>query len=75
MPSPVIYWEWSIISIPQCPGWEDDEAIDEFMKLVNMSVLLRTLVVEYGFTEVTFRNPATKEERVILDTSLVDTAI
>jgi hypothetical protein len=30
--------------MPQCPEWEDDEAIEDFMKLVNMSVLLRTLV-------------------------------
>jgi hypothetical protein len=48
------------------PDWEADQATTEISDLVNFAVLLRSLIVDEGFTELTFRNPRTSQERMLL---------
>jgi hypothetical protein len=59
----------------KCLEWEADETIAEFMQLVNMSVRIRSLIVEDGFTEVAFRNPTTSEERVVVSICRLSTKV
>ena len=48
--------------------WDDGQIDDEFARVVGIPSLIRTLIIEDGFTEVTLKNPQTGEVR-ILDTS------
>jgi hypothetical protein len=48
-----------VIFMQAVPDWETDQTISEIGDLVNFAVRLRTLVLEEGYTELSFRNPTT----------------
>lgn len=41
--------------------WDDGQMDDEFARVVSIPSLIRTLILEEGFTEVKLRNPQTGE--------------
>lgn len=50
------------------PDRETDQTVTEISNLVDFSVRLRALIMEEGYTEVSFRNPNTGEVRMLFVT-------
>lgn len=45
--------------------WDDGQIDDEFARVVSIPSLIRTLILEEGFTEVKLKNLQTGEIRIL----------